>query len=41
MEDSADILETTSLLSDLYASVDNKQIKPKTLDNTEDYANNV
>lgn len=41
MEDSADILETTSLLSDLYASVDNKQIKAKTLDNTEDYANNV
>lgn len=41
MEDSADILETTSLLSDLYASVDNKQNKPKTLDDTEDYANNV
>lgn len=41
MEDSADILETTSLLSDLYASVDNKQHKSKTLDDTEDYANNV
>ena len=41
LEDSADILETTSLLSDLYASVDNKQNKTKTLDDTEDYANNV
>ncbi|KAL2091467.1 hypothetical protein ACEWY4_013730 [Coilia grayii] len=41
IEDPADILETTSLLSDLYASVDNKQTKTKTLDNTEDYANNV
>ncbi|KAG5274300.1 hypothetical protein AALO_G00134560 [Alosa alosa] len=41
LEDSADILETTSLLSDLYASVDNKQNRTKTLDDTEDYANNV
>ncbi|XP_063072390.1 uncharacterized protein LOC134463083 [Engraulis encrasicolus] len=42
-EDPADILETTSLLSDLYASVDteHKQSKAKALDNTEDYANNV